>query len=78
MHKANYSSSTQTPTICERLKVMTTMLDSKQVAPLLCISGATLRLWVSKAEVPFFRIGRSVRFDPVQLAVWLERRQLGL
>jgi excisionase family DNA binding protein len=63
-------------TLIQRLGNMDGLLDSKQVIRMLGVHLCTLQLWTRKGEIPFLRVGRLVRFDPGQLAKWLEERQI--
>ena len=36
------------------------------------IAPTTLRRWVMQRRIPFKKIGRAVRFDPAELAEWVE------
>jgi excisionase family DNA binding protein len=64
-------------TLVQKLHGMDTLLDSKQVIRMLGVHICTLQIWTRRGEIPFLRVGRSVRFDPAQLAKWLEKRQAG-
>ncbi len=52
------------------------LLTTRQVAELLAVSPATvLRRWRA-GELPGYRLARNVlRFDPDELAAWLEARR---
>ena len=47
------------------------------VSGVLGVYITTLQLWIRRREIPFLRVGHSVRFDPVQLGLWLGKRQIG-
>jgi excisionase family DNA binding protein len=64
-------------TLVQKLNRMNGLLDSKQVIGILGVHICTLQIWTRRGEIPFLRVGRSVRFDPAQLATWLEKRQIG-
>ena len=51
-------------------------LTYKEVANLLNISEITLRKWVCERNIPFLKLGRSVRFDPVVLERWLKMQSI--
>jgi excisionase family DNA binding protein len=67
----------ETETLVQKLNKMNGLLDSKQVIRILGVHKCTLQIWTRRGEIPFIRVGRSVRFDPAQLATWLETRQMG-
>jgi excisionase family DNA binding protein len=66
-----------TETLVQKLNRMDGLLDSRQVIAILGVHICTLQIWTRRGEIPFLRVGRSVRFDPAQLATWLEKRQMG-
>jgi excisionase family DNA binding protein len=66
-----------TETLVQKLNRMDGLLDSKQVIGILGVHICTLQIWTRRGEIPFLRVGRSVRFDPAQLAIWLAKRQIG-
>jgi len=35
---------------------------------------ATIRDWIYKRQIPFKKVGRHVRFDPLDIRKWLEER----
>ena len=50
------------------------LLTSEQVASLAGLSQETLAQWRSqKSGIPYLKIGRVVRFDPVEVQAYLER-----
>ena len=67
-----------TETLVQKLNRMDGLLDSKQVIGILGVHICTLQIWTRRGEIPFLRVGRSVRFDPAQLATWLAKRQIGI
>lgn len=40
------------------------LLNYEQVAEVLGLSPATLRVWVHQKRIPFLKLGRAVRFSP--------------
>ncbi|GAC1362434.1 MAG: hypothetical protein NVSMB3_10680 [Acidobacteriaceae bacterium] len=52
------------------------VLTVKEVATLLRISEGSVRNLVSRSGIPYFRAGRIIRFDPVVLANWFEKKTL--
>ena len=66
-----------TGTLIQRLIRTEGLLNSKQVIGMLGVHITTLQLWTRRGEIPFLKVGHLVRFDPVQLAQWLGKRQIG-
>lgn len=52
------------------------MLTYAQVGALVGRSVSTVEKWVKNRAIPFHRIGRNVRFDPVELRNWLEENEI--
>jgi excisionase family DNA binding protein len=48
-----------------------TLYNTKQVAELLGVSETTVGVMATSGQIPRIKIGRLVRFDPVQLDEWL-------
>ena len=49
------------------------LLDGSGVAQHLGITERHVRRLVSERRIPFVKVGRFVRFDPIAVASWLER-----
>jgi hypothetical protein len=64
-------------TIIAKLKLRTSYLTTIEVMGLLPRSRNTLCAMVKAGEIPAIRCGRDNMFDPWELALWLEERQLG-
>lgn len=56
------------------IETRTTALTIAQVAELFGVSGETIRRMAAKKQIPGFRIGGSVRFNPASLGYWLRQR----
>ena len=58
------------------MRVTGRLLTTRQVSELLAVSPATvLRLW-RRGELPGYRLASNVlRFDPDEVAAWLEARR---
>jgi excisionase family DNA binding protein len=48
------------------------LLDTDGVAEVLGITPRHVRRLVAERRIPFFKVGRFVRFDPGELDVWLD------
>jgi len=53
---------------------MEPLLTPRQVAHLLGLPVATLYTWVYRRQIPFQKLGRSLRFSPRALSAWLARQ----
>jgi excisionase family DNA binding protein len=52
------------------------LLTVKEAAKFLGLKQSRVRKAVAYKEIPFTRIGRLVRFDPVRLNVWLRETSI--
>lgn len=59
-------------TLAEQLRSKKKALTVEELADLLCIAIRTLYKEVEDDHIPFFRVRTSIRFDPHQVADWLE------
>jgi excisionase family DNA binding protein len=50
------------------------LLDMPALAAQLATTERHVRRLVSEHRIPFVRVGRFIRFDPSQVAAWLEER----
>ena len=57
------------------LRQRTTLLDAIEVAGILKVAKDTVYQWVKRYALPCVRFGDCIRFDPKQLADWLESRR---
>ncbi|MHB8155593.1 MAG: helix-turn-helix domain-containing protein [Candidatus Omnitrophota bacterium] len=53
-------------------------LTTKEVAIYLGLSEHTIRAWVKLGRIPFYKLGRAVRFDLRKLEPWLKRQECSL
>ncbi len=50
-------------------------MRAQDVMALLCVGRTTIYKWVREGRIPCYRVSADdVRFDPMQLADWLEAR----
>ena len=61
-------------TLAEQLRARNKALTVEELAGLLCIAVRTLYKEVQDDHIPFFRVRTSIRFDPHQIADWLESK----
>ena len=53
---------------------MSHALTYKEAAEVTGLAERTLRNYVSRKQIPFYKIGKAVRFSPEKLMDWLEAR----
>ncbi len=53
---------------------MTGLLDASSLAERLGMTEAFVRRRVFNREIPFYKIGTAVRFDPAEIDAWLAER----
>jgi excisionase family DNA binding protein len=51
------------------------LLTPREAAGALAISKRTLWSWTANGQIPCVRLGRSVRYAPGDLAVWIRERR---
>lgn len=51
-------------------------LTAQEVTGMLQISLVTLRAWTSQKKIPYYKVGRSVRFNLIKLQEWLNEREV--
>ena len=61
-------------TLIEQLRSKKKALTVEELAGLLCVAIRTLYKEVEDDHIPFFRVRTSIRFDPHQVADWLEMK----
>jgi excisionase family DNA binding protein len=54
--------------------MMDRLLTYQELAELLHLSIRYIAKLVNLGQIPFVKIGRSVRFNPIQISLWLEGR----
>jgi excisionase family DNA binding protein len=52
------------------------LLTFKQAAALLGLPENSLRRYIRERKIPYLRIGKLIRFDPVELQAWLDSRRV--
>lgn len=57
-----------------RKVVLEKLLEPRELAARLNVSREAVYDKVKRGELPFVRIGRLIRFDPVKIEEWLERQ----
>jgi excisionase family DNA binding protein len=61
--------------LVQRLRARTGLLTIPEVKDLLGFHEVTLRDWARAGRLPALRIAGVWRFDPVELAAWVEARR---
>ncbi|MFY9401983.1 MAG: helix-turn-helix domain-containing protein [Candidatus Omnitrophota bacterium] len=46
------------------------------IAQYLDISQDTLRQWVWRREIPYFKVGRLVKFDIIEIENWVKKKRV--
>ena len=54
------------------------LLNIDAVAQALGVTPRHVRRLVSERRIPFFKVGRFVRFDPGELDLWLEQQKVAV
>jgi excisionase family DNA binding protein len=63
-------------TLAERLRAKNKALTVEELADLLGVAIRTVYKDVEDGRIPFFRVRSSIRFDPHQVADWLEGKMI--
>ncbi len=58
----------------ESLKGSHHLLTIQQAAQITGISTTTLYKWVSHRKIPYIKMGRLVKFDPLKLEEWIKQQ----
>ena len=61
-----------------RRNVRDPLLDVDGVAEALGVTSRHIRRLVAERRIPFFKVGKFVRFDPGELDVWLDQQRVEL
>ena len=64
--------------LAQRLRSKNKALTVEELADLLGVAIRTVYTEVEDNRIPFFRIRSSIRFDPHQVADWLEAKMVEL
>jgi len=64
-------------TLVQKLRSRAGLLTIAEVSDLLGFHEVTLRNWVRSGKLPAVRIAGQWRFDPAELAGWVEARKMG-
>ena len=54
------------------------LLDVDGVAEALGVTSRHIRRLVAERRIPFFKVGKFVRFDPGELNLWLDQQRVEL
>lgn len=52
------------------------LMDVAELSGYLSVPLPTLYTWTHQRKIPHFKVGRSVRFDRVEIDSWLEARRV--
>jgi excisionase family DNA binding protein len=64
-------------TLVQKLQSCTGLLTIAEVSDLLGFHPVTLRDWARAGRLPAFQMAGQWRFDPAELAAWVEARRMG-
>lgn len=64
-------------TLVQKLRARAGLLTIAEVSDLLAYHEVTIRNWVRAGKLPAVRIAGQWRFDPAELAGWVEARRMG-
>jgi excisionase family DNA binding protein len=56
--------------------VVPKLLTMDELAERLAVTQRHVRRLVAEKRVPYLKVGRLIRFDPAQIAAWLERSRV--
>lgn len=59
--------------LLERVEQVETLLGYEELAAMLNLTVQSLRHRVARKQIPHFKLGSTVRFDPVEIREWLNR-----
>jgi excisionase family DNA binding protein len=69
------NSQSQSTSIEGRIRSFGRALSVAELADILNVAPLTLLRWVKAKRVPFFRLGRTIRFCPATISRWLQARE---
>jgi excisionase family DNA binding protein len=55
----------------------TQLLTIDQLAERLGITARHVRRLIAERRLPYYKVGRLVRFDPAEISQWLKTRRIG-
>jgi excisionase family DNA binding protein len=61
--------------IADRLRSSDSAISVSELSKLLNVTTLTIHRWVKAKRVPFFRLGRTIRFCPATISRWLQERE---
>ena len=57
------------------VQVRRELYDIPRVAAMLNVKETFVRSLVAKRRIPFYKVGKFIRFDPVEVGQWLDGRR---
>ena len=52
------------------------LINYKQATEIVPLAETTLRIYVSRKKIPFYKIGKRVFFKPDELRAWIDARHV--
>jgi excisionase family DNA binding protein len=54
-----------------------TLVTARELAERLSLSPHTILDWAEAQKIPSYVLGRARRFDPIEIAAWIESKRVG-
>ena len=61
-----------------RYEVSGKLLDVRELSQRLGVKVKTVYCWVHARQIPYVKVGRLVKFDPLDISQWVESRKVRL
>ncbi len=61
-----------------RCEVSGKLLDVRELSQRLGVKVKTVYCWVHARHIPYVKVGRLVKFDPLDISQWVESRKVRL
>jgi excisionase family DNA binding protein len=52
------------------------MISAEQLAERLSVPKITVYTWARRGQLPYYKMGRTVRFDEEEIEAWIRRRYI--
>ncbi len=47
------------------------LLNISQASEILGVAPVTIRLWISQKKIPYYKVGKSIKFKPSEIEAWV-------
>jgi len=51
------------------------LVDVRALSEMLSVKQGTIYKWVAEGRIPYYRLGRLVRFDPAEVMAWVRQQK---